>query len=243
MNRTTDGLTRREILKTASLASLAAAFPGGLWAAGASEKIRVGLIGCGGRGTGAAINCATASTDVVIAALGDVFPDQLQWSLGQLREKLAADRVAATPETCFTGFDAYKKVLAAGVDLVILAAPPAFRPEHLRAAVEAGKHIFMREAGGRGPAGVRSRDRQRRYGGAEGACHRRRHATASPGPLRRDHEARSRWRHRRDRRGPVLLEHGFPLGRACGAELGRPDRRNWSDMEWQVRNWLFTVWC
>ena len=82
--------TRRDVLRTASLASLAAAFPGGLFAAGVSEKIRVGVIGCGGRGTGAAVDCATASPDVVIAALGDVFPDQLEWSLGQLKQKLAA---------------------------------------------------------------------------------------------------------------------------------------------------------
>ena len=76
------GMTRREVIKTASLASLAAAIPGGLFAAGASERISVGLIGCGGRGTGAAIDCAKASPDVVITAMGDVFPDQLGVVLG-----------------------------------------------------------------------------------------------------------------------------------------------------------------
>ena len=82
------GLTRREVIKTASLASLAAAMPGGLFAAGASERIRVGMIGCGGRGTGAAIDATNASPDVVIAAMGDVFPDQLKWSMGRLKEAL-----------------------------------------------------------------------------------------------------------------------------------------------------------
>src|SRR5512139_3067477 len=85
--------TRRDILKTASLASLAAAFPGGVFAAQASERIRVGVIGCGGRGTDAALNCAEASPDVVIAALGDLFPDQVQSSYGQLKQRLAADRL------------------------------------------------------------------------------------------------------------------------------------------------------
>ena len=98
------GLTRRELIKTASLASLATAFPSGLFATAASERIRVGLVGCGGRGTDAAVNCATASPDVVIAALGDAFPDQLERSLGKLKEKLAADRITATRETCFSGW-------------------------------------------------------------------------------------------------------------------------------------------
>ena len=156
-SRTTE-VTRREVVKAASLASLATAFAGtgGVFAAHASERIRVGVIGCGGRGTEAALNCATASPDVVITALGDVFPDQLQWSLGQLKQKLATDRLLATPETCFSGFDAYRKVLAADVDLVILAAPPFFRPSHLAAAIEAGKHVFTEKPVAVDPVGVRS---------------------------------------------------------------------------------------
>ena len=102
------GLTRRELIKTASLASIAAAFaPSGVFAAGVSEKIRVGLIGCGGRGTGAAVDCANASPDVVIAAMGDLFPDQVQGAFADLNKKLPG-RVTATPELCFSGFDAYQ---------------------------------------------------------------------------------------------------------------------------------------
>ncbi len=150
------GLTRREVLKTASLASLAAAMPGGLFAAGASERIKVGLIGCGGRGTGAAIDATNASPDVVIAAMGDVFPDQLEWSKGRLKEKVAADRVVVTPETTFTGFDAYEKVVATDVDVIILASPPFFRPAQLKAAIAAGKHVFTEKPVAVDPAGVRS---------------------------------------------------------------------------------------
>jgi predicted dehydrogenase len=151
------GVTRRDVIKTASLASLATALSGrGLFAAGASEKIRVGLIGCGGRGTDAAVNCVDGSPDVVITALGDVFPDQLAWSLGQLKTKVAKDRLTVTPETTFTGFDAYQKVLAGPVDLVILASPPFFRPQHIKAAIEAGKHVFTEKPVAVDPVGVRS---------------------------------------------------------------------------------------
>src|SRR5512139_3029228 len=89
-----DGLSRRDFIKTTSMASLAAAMSatGALFAGGAQEKIRAGVIGCGGRGTGAAIDCVTASPDVVIAALGDLFPDQLPSTMARLKEKLTADR-------------------------------------------------------------------------------------------------------------------------------------------------------
>ena len=216
--------TRRDVIKTASLASLAAAFPGGLFAAGASEKIRVGLIGCGGRGTDAAMNCVEASPDVVIAALGDVFPDQLAWSLGQLKQKLPAGRLTATPETCFTGFDAYQKVLAAGVDLVILATPPFFRPAHLEAAIEAGKHVFTEKPVAVDPLGVRSVIATSELAASKRLGHRRRHPAPPPGPLPRDHEAHPGRRHRRARLRPVLLEHGRPVGRAGRRELGQQDR-------------------
>jgi predicted dehydrogenase len=243
MNEPRSALTRRQVLKTASLASIAAAFPGGLWAAGASEKIRVGVIGCGGRGTGAAVNCATASPDVVIAALGDVFPDQLQWSLGQLKEKLAADRVTATPETSFSGFDAYRKVLAADVDLVILGAPPAFRPAHLTAAVEAGKHVFSEKPVAVDPLGVRAV-----IAASEKAAQK---GLAIVAGTQRRHQAHYVEIMKRVRGGDV----GEIVSGQCYWNMGAlwveraaqnwADRtaKGWSDMEWQVRNWLFTGWC
>ena len=176
----TPGLTRREVIKTASLASIAAAFPGGLWAAGASEKIRVGLIGCGGRGTGAAVDCATASPDVEIAALGDLFPDMLELSLKELNAKLPG-RVKATPETCFTGFDAYKKVLATPVDLVILASPPFFRADAPRGG-DRGRQARLHGEAGRGrPARRPLRDRHRGEGAGQEPRDRGGHAAAPPG--------------------------------------------------------------
>jgi myo-inositol 2-dehydrogenase / D-chiro-inositol 1-dehydrogenase len=237
------GLSRRELLKTASLASLAAAFPSGVFAAQSSERIRVGLIGCGGRGTGAAEDCVNGSPDVVIAAMGDAFPDQLQWSLGQLKEKLPAGRLTVTPETCFTGFDAYKKVVAAGVDMVILASPPFFRPSHLEAAVQAGKHVFTEKPVAVDPTGVRSviatADLAAKKGLAIVAGTQRRHQA---------HYVEIMKRIRGGDLGELVSGQCYWNMGALWVERAAQnwaDRviKKWSDMEWQVRNWLFTDWC
>jgi myo-inositol 2-dehydrogenase/D-chiro-inositol 1-dehydrogenase len=241
----TAGLTRRDLIKTASLASLATAFSGagGVFAAGASERIRVGVIGCGGRGTGAAIDCATASPDVVIAALGDVFPDQMEWSIGRLKEKLPAERITATRETCFTGMDAYKKVVAAGVDLIILGAPPFFRPEHLKTAIEGGKHVFTEKPVAVDPVGVRSVIATSELAAQKGL--------ALVAGTQRRHQAHYLDIMRRIHAGDI----GELVGGQCYWNSGAlwveraarnwADRiiKKWSDMEWQVRNWLFTGWC
>jgi predicted dehydrogenase len=244
----TTGLSRREVIKTASLASLATALSGsGLFAAGTSERIRVGLIGCGGRGTDAAVNCATASPDVVIAALGDAFPDQLDASLGKLREKLAAeklpDRLTATRETCFSGFDAYKKVLASDVDLVILAAPPFFRPAHLAAAIQAGKHVFMEKPVAVDPVGLRSVIATSELAQGKGL--------AIVAGTQRRHQAHYLEIMKRVRGGDIgelvsgqcYWNMGALWVERAGQNWANRTAKKWSDMEWQVRNWLFTGWC
>jgi myo-inositol 2-dehydrogenase/D-chiro-inositol 1-dehydrogenase len=237
------GLTRREVIKTASLASLAAAIPGGVFAAGTSERVKVGLIGCGGRGTGAAVDAVNASPDVVIAAMGDVFPDQLKWSTGQLKEKVPADRLVVTPETSFVGFDAYQKVLATDVDVVILATPPFFRPVQLKAAVEAGKHVFTEKPVAVDPLGVRSVIATSELAAKKGlsivAGTQRRHQNHYLEIMKRVHDGdigelvagQCYWN-----MGALWIER---------AAMNWANRivKNWSDMEWQIRNWLFTGWC
>jgi predicted dehydrogenase len=242
MTNETNGLTRREVLKTTTLASIAAAFPGGLYAAAASEKIRVGVVGCGGRGTGAAVDCATASPDVVIAALGDVFPDRVGWSLGQLKEKLAG-RVTATPETCFSGMDAYRKVVAADVDLVILAAPPFFRPAHLEAAVAAGKHVFTEKPVAVDPVGVRSVIATSEKAAAKGLA-----IVAGTQRRHQAHYVEIMKRVRAGDIGEIVAGQCYWMMGALWIERAAENWANryakkWSDMEWQVRNWLFTGWC
>lgn len=115
--------------------------------------IKAGVIGCGGRGSGAAIDFLNAGTNLVIHALGDVLEDRIN----DCRAKLKKEKNAEVPdENIFVGFDAYEKVLDSGVDVVILATPPHFRPQHFEAAVQARKHVFMEKPIAIDPAGIRS---------------------------------------------------------------------------------------
>ncbi|WP_247235356.1 Gfo/Idh/MocA family protein [Telluribacter sp. SYSU D00476] len=137
---------RREILKMAGLAIAGSTLPVSFVRADGSfvpnvDTLKVGLVGCGGRGTGAANQALKADPNVVLHAVADIFTDKMETSLEGLR-KVHGDRVKVDPERKFVGFDAYQKLLNSGVDVVILATTPHFRPEHLMAAVQAGKHTF-----------------------------------------------------------------------------------------------------
>jgi len=134
---------RRDFLKTGTavgLAGLAVPLLGNAVHAAGNDTIKVGLIGCGGRGTGAMKDSLEADKSIVVHALGDFFPDRVE-NFKKSVTKDYGERVQVS-ERCFAGLDAYKQVLASGPDLVILATPPGFRPLHLEAAVKAGKHIF-----------------------------------------------------------------------------------------------------
>jgi predicted dehydrogenase len=123
----------------------------------ADEKLKAGLIGCGGRGTQAMENILTACPNVEIVAMGDVFEDRLETSFRQT-QKLKTDlssRFKVDGEHKFVGFDAYKKVINSGIDIVMLATHPAYRPMHFEAAVEAKKHIFCEKPMGTDPVHVR----------------------------------------------------------------------------------------
>src|ERR1039458_6338959 len=123
-----------------------------------NEKLKAGLIGCGGRGTEAAQQFLHGNENVELMAMGDIFEDHLEKSLGAIRDSKytgVADKVKVDPDHHFVGFDAYKKVLASDIDVVLLATPPGYRPEHFVAAVEAKKHIFAEKPFGTDPVGVR----------------------------------------------------------------------------------------
>ncbi len=106
------------------------------------KKIKVGLVGCGGRGTGAAFQALAADPDVEIVALADIFPEQLETALASLKEA-HQDRVKVSEKRKYVGFDAYKNLIASDVDVVLLATPPSFRPDHLTEAFKHVKHIFF----------------------------------------------------------------------------------------------------
>ena len=104
------------------------------------KELKVGVIGCGGRGSGAVYNLLDAANGIKVTALGDVFTDRVEG----LRDKLKTKYNQEVPaEGCFVGFDAYKQVIDSGVDMVILTTPPVFRPLHFQYATQKGKHSFL----------------------------------------------------------------------------------------------------
>lgn len=146
-----------------SLGAIAAQIGARAFAAG-SDKIRIGVIGCGGRGMDAVRNCIDASESVELVAIADLFKDHIDLAMKLLPEGVPNDKdkpplprgFNVKPEMCFAGFDAYQKLLATDIDMVLLTAPPYTRPMHLKAAVEAGKHVFMEKPAGVDPIGIRS---------------------------------------------------------------------------------------
>ncbi|HUT31650.1 MAG TPA: Gfo/Idh/MocA family oxidoreductase [Sedimentisphaerales bacterium] len=229
-------LSRRELLKRSAAASVAAALSGKeRLFAGGSDRIRVGVIGCGGRGTFDGTNCVRAAEGVEIAAMGDVFEDRLKKSLEKLKADVG-DRVSVSEERCFVGFDAYKGVLACDVDLVILTAPPHFRPEHLRGSVEAGKHIFTEKPIAVDPVGVRSV-----LDTVELAEEKNLTIVAGTQMRRIAHIVELM---RRIHRGDIGKILGGQIVRIENAmrDWGKRPEPGWSDMELQIRRWLFYNW-
>ncbi len=150
-------ISRRTFLHTSTAAALGASLvPARAQIAG--QKLKLGLIGCGGRGTGAAAQALTADSNTEMWAMGDVFTDALDKSHKAIAAQFGdkPGRVSVADDRKFIGLDAYQKVLASGVDVVLIATPGGFRPLILRAAVDAGKHIFCEKPMGVDPAGVRS---------------------------------------------------------------------------------------
>jgi myo-inositol 2-dehydrogenase/D-chiro-inositol 1-dehydrogenase len=157
--------TRRDFLKTSGQAALSVAALGTaasrVFAAG-SDTLRVGVIGCGGRGTGAATNCLESSPGIEIVAMADAFTGRMEGAVSEIKkwcteQKRPVDQcLKVTPERMFAGYDAYRRLLALkDVDVVIMAAPPAFRPVHFEEAIKAGKHVFMEKPVAVDPPGAR----------------------------------------------------------------------------------------
>ncbi len=154
--------SRRDFIKTTSaVAALGTGLLSSVSAkafAGGDEVIRIGLIGCGGRGTGAASQALKSPGNVELVAMGDAFQDQMDRSLTNLEKAVAKDdsaHINVAQENMFVGFDAFKKVIDSGIDLVILATPPGFRPMMFEYAVNKGIHIFMEKPVATDAAGIR----------------------------------------------------------------------------------------
>ncbi len=231
----TSSVTRRDFVKTAAAASVAAAIPGnlGLFAAG-SDALKVGVIGCGGRGSEAAINCLNADPGVEIVALGDLVPDRVESSLKKLKGAFPS-RVNVPADRCFTGFDNYLQVCACpDVNLIVTAAPPGFRPIHFKAAIEAGKHVFMEKPVAVDPVGVRSVI-------ATSELAKRKGLAVVAGTQRR-HQAHYLEIMKRIQDGHI----GEIVAAQCYWNQGdlwvRKRTAEMSEIEWQCRNWLYFSW-
>ena len=150
-------ISRRDLLKAGAVASagVLASRSGRVFAAG-SDTMRVAIIGCGSRGTKDAVDFLKSARGVEMVAMADIFQDRIDSSLARMK-KAVPDKVKVTPETCFLGFDAYKKIMAMKeINVVMLTTPPGFRPTMVKAAVEAGKHLFVEKPGAVDPVGIRS---------------------------------------------------------------------------------------
>jgi len=235
------GPTRRDLLRGAltttvvgpyvSASPLVRRRPGG------SEMIKIGLVGCGGRGSGAAVNALRADPNVKLWALGDAFADQLDSALNSLatseETRDLQDKIDVPPERRFTGWDAYKGVIAS-CDLVLLATSPHFRPLHVAAAVEAGKHLFVEKPVAVDGPGLRAmwdscqRAKEKKLSLVSGLCYRYEHKKRET--IQRIHD------------GAVGDIVAMQCTYDTGALWHRGRKPEWSEMEYQMRNWLYFTW-
>jgi len=229
--------SRRNFLKAGALAAAGSAVsqmatPSAVHAAG-SDTLKIGLIGCGGRGAGAAAQALAADKANVLVAMGDAFADRLQNSLANIR-KGAPDQVKVDPDHCFAGLDAYKKVIDSGVDVVLLTSPPGFRPAHIEYAVQAGKHVFAEKPMAVDAPGVRSVAKSvaeaRRKKLAMVAGYNSRYTYSQQAVLQKIHDGAI---------GDVVAMY---TTFNTGYLWLHPRKPEWSDMEWQVRNWYYFTW-
>ena len=201
------------------------------------SAIRAGLIGCGGRGTGAAFNILEAADDVEVVAMADLFGDRLTGAYDRLvgENHGNRDRVKVDEQHRYVGFDAYERLLdQAEVDIVMLATPPHFRPMHIDAAVKRGVHVFTEKPVAVDPAGIRTAL-------AAADLAREKNLTIVAGTQRR-HERCYLEAMKRIQDGAI----GEIIGASCYWNMGglwvKEPREAWTDMEWQIRNWLYFTW-
>lgn len=236
-------LDRRSFIKAAALASSAgllnlparaaqpASPPSG------TQVLRIGVIGCGGRGTGATVEALRADPNTVLVAAGDLFPDRLASGIANITSEMgdaAPNRIKLSDATKFVGFDAYEKVLACDIDLVILTTHPYARPLHLAAAIKANKHVFAEKPLAVDSTGVRrvlaaaAEAKQKNLALQVGFC----------------------WRYASPERATFQRIQGGAIGQVLSVHSDyhtstltkHPRKPAWSDTEFQIRNWWHFTW-
>ena len=195
------------------------------------QPIRAGVVGCGGRGSGAAINFLDAGPNLSIVAIADVFQDRID----SIRGKLKKEKDVEIPDAnCFTGFDAYKRLLEVDLDLVILATPPYFRPEHFQACVEARKHVFMEKPVAVDPVGARAVMAASKQAEAAGLC------------VVTGNQRRHSWNYQ----NVVARTNAGMIGEITSTNVywnqnklwHKEKQPTWTEMEFMLRDWVNWTW-
>jgi predicted dehydrogenase len=241
MSEGTDRNSRREFLKTSTTATVAAGLassliiPQTVHAAGTDETLRIGLIGCGGRGQGAVKDALAADANAKLVAVGDTFKDRADDCLNWLRgEDDVKDRIAVDEDHVFTDFDNFKKVADSEVDVVILATPPHFRPEHLEYVVQAGKHCFCEK-----PVAVDAPGLHRSQAACELAEAK---GLSIVSGLMMRYDAGTQATVEKVHEGAIGDIIAIQSSYNAGTLWHRGDKPDWSRMEYQIRNWLYYTW-
>ena len=229
--------SRRDFLKTSTTVAGSAmlgtlAIARGAHAAG-SGTIKIGLIGCGGRGSGAAVNAMNAGKDIKLVAMADIFADRLEGALQRIA-KIKPEQVDVPKERQFIGFDAYQKLIDSGVEVVLIAGASLFHPIHLTAAVAAGKHVFCEKPHGLDAPGLKiamaAADQAQKKGLSlvSGLC----------------------WRYDTGVRETIKRVKDGAIGEIIAIQENylsspyvlRERKPEWSEMEYQYQNWYHFNW-
>lgn len=238
MMSTPAGMTRRDFVRT-SAATGAVMAAGGLsiarsaHAAGTDDWLRVGLVGCGGRGTGAAGNALEADKRAKLVAVADAFGDRLESCLAGLQKRYP-DRVVVDADHRFVGLDCCERLVQSGVDVVLLAEPPHFRPRNLKLCIDAGKHVFCEKPVAVDAPGVRSILATTEEAAKKGLC-------IVSGLC---------WRYHYGVRETIKRIHEGAIGDVLAIQAyfntgllwERPRQPDWSEMTFQLRNWYYFTW-
>jgi len=239
--RKSEGMSRRDFARASAMAGFAiltscrTTQPTGM--AASSETLKVGLLGCGNRGTGAAVNMLEGNDNVKLIALADLFEDRLKSAVTKIsthKNPRVREKYAVDPDHCFVGFDAYKKILATDIDIVIEGTLPYCRPKHVEAAVQAKKHIFTEKPIAPDPVGVRrfiaAAERARELGLSLVAGTQRRHERPYVETIKKIHDGAI---------GEILSARAYWCG---GLPFVKDRQPEWSDLEYRIRNWINYCW-
>jgi myo-inositol 2-dehydrogenase / D-chiro-inositol 1-dehydrogenase len=230
--------SRRDFLKETTAVAASVTLAGGLniarsaYAAG-SDELKLALVGCGGRGTGAAVNALKTKANVKLVAMADAFKDSVDNSLISL-QKACKDRVDVPEDRKFVGLDAYQKAIDSGVDLVLLCTPPGFRPAQFEAAVKAGKHVFLEKPVATDAVGVRrvmaANEEAKKKGLVVGVGHHLRHEPKHFELVQKIHDGAI---------GKLQFMRVYFDSYGVWVRKRKPDQ---TEMQYQVRNWYYFNW-